>query len=377
MKENEVFIEIPESMIFSFGKIENSIPDVLKKTVFLECPLFENMSVRLAIALMVEKMNASSKFKPYFDVLPDKFRTVLYFSPNEMKELQATSAFTPAVKQVRFIATQYAFLYKYLMISTEKNDPVLEDLRENFTFEFYRWAVSCIMTRQNLIPRDNGERESVLIPAWDMANHANGPINTQYNDEARQIESFCLKDFSAGEQVTIAYGNRSNIDFLIHNGFVFKENENRHLTIPFHLNKTDELHDDRAKLLEKVDLSESGSFQISPSCSPELLAFVRVFNMSKEQLTQWLEADNAKDLLKIDLELDKVFQRKVCQSLLIRVKIILKLFPTNLTDDQQSLESGGLSKTKAMLVQYRVMEKKILNEVAASLEEEIKLLNAQ
>jgi protein-histidine N-methyltransferase len=198
MKENEVFIEIPESMIFSFGKIENSIPNVLKQTVFLECPLFENMSVRLAIALMVEKMKANSKFKPYFDVLPDKFRTVLYFTPNEMKELQGTSAFTPAVKQVRFIATQYAFLYKYLMISTEKNDLVLDELRDNFTYEFYRWAVSCIMTRQNLIPRDNNEKESVLIPAWDMANHANGPINTQYNDEARQIESFCLKDFSAG-----------------------------------------------------------------------------------------------------------------------------------------------------------------------------------
>jgi protein-histidine N-methyltransferase len=164
---------------------------------------------------------------------------------------------------------------------------------------------------------------------------------------------------------------------LIHNGFVFKENENKYLTIPFHLNKTDELHDDRAKLLKKIGLSESGSFQISPSCSPELLAFVRVFNMSKEQLTQWLGADNAKDLLKIDLDLDKAFQRKICQSLLIRVKIILKMFPTSLADDQQLLESGGLSKTKIMLVQYRVLEKKILNDVVACLEEEIKLINAQ
>ncbi|KAG5677058.1 hypothetical protein PVAND_006842 [Polypedilum vanderplanki] len=377
MKENEVFIEIPEKMIFSYSKIENHIPEALKQKVFLECPLFENMSVRLAIALMVEKMNIKSKFKPYFDVLPEKFRTVLYFTPKEMKELQGTSAFSPAIKQVKFIATQYSFLHNYLMASSEDNEPVLKELRDNFTYEFYRWAVSCVMTRQNLIPRENDEKESVLVPAWDMANHANGPINTQYNDEAKQIESFCLKDFDVNEQVTIAYGSRSNIDFLIHNGFVFKENSNRFLTIPIHLNKTDELHDDRVKLLKKIGLNESGLFQISPSCSSELLAFMRVFNMTKEQLAHWLNADNVKDLLDIHLDLDVNFQRKVCQSLLIRVKIILKLFPTTLKEDLQLLETGNLPKTRAMLIQYRVIEKEILHYVVASLENQIKLFNTE
>lgn len=172
LKKDEVFIEIPESMIFSYSKVEADLPDMLKQRVFLDCPLFDGMSdVRLAFVLMVEKLNPSSKWKPYLDILPGKFRTVLCFSSNEMKELQGTVALSSAVKQIKFIASQYAFFCKYLQVAIEDH-PVVEELKETFTYEFYCWAVSCVMTRQNLVPQgEKGEQESVLIGLWDMANH--------------------------------------------------------------------------------------------------------------------------------------------------------------------------------------------------------------
>lgn len=365
-------------MIFSYSKIENSIPDVLKQKIFTECPLFENMSnIKLALALMIERMNSQSKFKPYFDVLPNKFSTVLYFTPAEMKELQGTSAFTSAVKQVKYITAQYSFLYKYLMIATSENDSVMEELRDNFTYEFYRWAVSCVMTRQNIIPNDDGINESVLIPCWDMANHTNGDINTQYNNATHQIESFCMKNFVAGEQVTIAYGNRSNVDFLVHNGFVFKENTNTDLFVKLNLNKSDPLYDDRLLLLKRIGLNDFENYQISPEVSNELLGFVRVFNMSKEQLETWLKAGetDVKDLLKPNLDLGQSFEKKIFQSLLIRVKILLKLYPTELNEDMALLSTGNLSKVKSMLVQYRMIEKNILINVESTLQNKLKQLN--
>lgn len=367
-------------MIFSYSKIENSIPDVLKQKVFIDCPLFENMSnVKLAIALMIERMNSQSKFKPYFDVLPNKFSTVLYFTPTEMKELQGTSAFTSAVKQVKYITAQYAFLYRYLMIAANENDSVMEELRDNFTYEFYRWAVSCVMTRQNIIPKDDGINESVLIPAWDMANHTNGDINTQYNNETHQIESFCMKNVMAGEQVTIAYGNRSNVDFLVHNGFVFKENENTDLFVKLNLNKSDPLYEDRLLLLKRIGLNDFENYKISPEpISDELLGFIRVFNMSKEQLDNWLKTgeNDVKELLKTNLDLGKSFEIKIFQSLLIRVKILLKLYPTELNEDKALLSSGNLSKIKSMLIQYRMIERNILTNVESFLTSKLKQLNS-
>jgi protein-histidine N-methyltransferase len=372
LKKDETFIEIPDSMIFSFSKIYEELPEILKHRVFLDCPLFDGMShVRLAFALMVEKLSPNSKFKPYLDILPDKFRTVLYLSPAEMKELQGTVALSSAIKQVKFIATQYAFLYKYLMVAVEDH-PVLDELKNNFTFEFYCWAVSAVMTRQNIVPQgEKGEPESVLVGLWDMANHSNGVINTAFNEETKSIESFCLTDFKAGDQVTMAYGSRSNEEFFIHNGFVFPENTNKNFNIVFSLSKADELYDGRSKLLEKLGVKTSGQFQISPTFSNELLAFVRVFNMNKEQLNKWLEAENFKELLSPDLNMDKAIEKKILMFLLMRVKILLKAFPTTIEEDQALLETQT-NKTKLLLIQYRILEKKALKEISIEIEEMMK-----
>lgn len=95
------------------------------------------------------------------------------------------------------------------------------------------------MTRENLIPRsrllsavtkkDSSikavgvtlESESVvtaLIPFWDLLNHSNGRITSFLDMEKGCIESHAQRNFKKGEQVFMHYGDRSNADFLIHNG---------------------------------------------------------------------------------------------------------------------------------------------------------------
>lgn len=102
------------------------------------------------------------------------------------------------------------------------------------------WAASTVMTRQNRVPvnlrgdqttsssslapadgdaADQGaESGPVLIPLWDMANHMNGQIATGYNEELQRVESQTLKAFAKGEQIFIYYGDRTNADFMVHNG---------------------------------------------------------------------------------------------------------------------------------------------------------------
>ncbi|CRK92834.1 CLUMA_CG006303, isoform A [Clunio marinus] len=374
LKKDENFIEIPDSMIFSFSKIQEDLPTPLK-----QCPLFDGMSnVRLAFALMIEKLKPNSNWKPYLDVLPDKFRTVLYFTPTDMRELQGTVALSSALKQVKFIASQYAFLYKFLLTTQSSADcPMVDELLISFTYDFYCWAVSCVMTRQNLVPQgESKELEAVLIGLWDMANHSNGTINTCYNEVTNNIESFCLKNFESGDQVTMAYGDRSNEDFFIHNGFVFPENTNKSYNIKLSLSKSDQLLDERTKLFTKIEVKTSGNFQVSPEFSNDLIAFVRIFNMTKDQLIYWNIADNAKDLLNSDIKLDEELEGKVRMFLLMRAKILLRAFPTTL-DDDESLLATQLQRTKTMLVQYRVLEKKSLLEIIARIENIIKSDNTQ
>lgn len=82
------------------------------------------------------------------------------------------------------------------------------------------------MTRQNAIPRsqpqpDNEQAANLmpaLIPLWDLANHKEGSFTSSYNIEQERLESCALSDFNKGEQIFIYYGDRSNVEFLIHNG---------------------------------------------------------------------------------------------------------------------------------------------------------------
>ena len=46
----------------------------------------------------------------------------------------------------------------------------------------FKWAVSCVMSRQNKVPVGRAlshlykENQLVLIPLWDMANHTQGRV---------------------------------------------------------------------------------------------------------------------------------------------------------------------------------------------------------
>jgi histone-lysine N-methyltransferase SETD3 len=62
--------------------------------------------------------------------------------PEDFKELRGSPAYEDALKQFKFIARQYAYFYKKFQAMI---------LRDYFTFDEYRWAVSTVMTRQNQV----------------------------------------------------------------------------------------------------------------------------------------------------------------------------------------------------------------------------------
>ena len=90
------------------------------------------------------------------------YHTVLYYTPDEMKELRGSPAFEDALKQFKYIARQYAYFYKKFQVMI---------LRDYFTFDEYRWAVSTVMTRQNQV-----SATSCDPPPPPMAVHPNPRI---------------------------------------------------------------------------------------------------------------------------------------------------------------------------------------------------------
>lgn len=93
------------------------------------------------------------------------------------------------------------------------------------------------MTRQNAVPLNNNSEKAqngaengkdeqatenastpALIPLWDLANHLDGTVTTNYNVNDAQVEGATINDIKRGEQIFIHYGNRNNANLLVHNG---------------------------------------------------------------------------------------------------------------------------------------------------------------
>ena len=99
-------------------------------------------NVTLALHLLLEKTNPASFWEPYINCLPTSYSTVLYYSVDDFQELKGSPAYEDSLKQFKFVARQYAYFY------TKFQSTILKDY---FTYEEYRWAVSTVMTRQNQV----------------------------------------------------------------------------------------------------------------------------------------------------------------------------------------------------------------------------------
>ena len=68
-------------------------------------------------------------------------------------------------------------------------------------------------------------------------------------------KSLTVKDFMVGEQVCIFYGERSNADLLVHNGFVFEDNVHDRVGIQLGVSKSDPLYHMKDRLLTAMGMT--------------------------------------------------------------------------------------------------------------------------
>lgn len=363
IKQGQEVISVPQTAMLTEETAQKSYLGSL-----ISCdPILQHMSnVSLALHTLAEFVSSHSPWQPYLRFLPSSYSTTLYFTPQQMQMLKGSPVLEDAVKQFRNIARQYSYFYRILQSSPEARSWPIKDY---FTFESYRWAVSTIMTRQNRIPVKNSHHQTALIPAWDMANHKQGMYSTDFDDE--KMRSVCLSpcDIKAGEEFTIYYGHRSNCDLFLHNGFVVKDNRNDSLGIKLGVSKNDLLREEKVALLSSLDLPSSGTFMLIPGphpISPGLLAFTRIFCMDKESLEKWKgDGEKAKGLLHDDCDVGTSVQDKTWAFLHARVALLVRAYPTTLQEDEAALPT--LTGLDALIKLLLICEKTILKDAASYL----------
>lgn len=380
IQKADILLEVPYKMMMTAEKAKHSyLGDFVEsKKILSEMP-----NISLAIYLHCERFNPDSFYKPYIDVLPSEYNTVLYFTPQELEILKGSSAFYHAITQCKSIARQYGIFYNMMhgdkLSADVKKIPQIA--RDEFTFDAYRWAVSSVSTRLNKVAlkqKDDpcscchhdemSNSTFALIPLWDMMNHSLGELSTSCDPEKELCTSYAMEDFKEEEQVTIFYGARDNTAFLIYNGFVAENNRYDKVEIQLGVSPNDKLYAKKVQLLEKLRMKPNGSFLIysitdNLPIAPDLLAFLRVFHMTEEDLDEWngrgyFGRDSLREIY-LPANRNKDMEQKIWKFLENRVRLLLMAFKCDEDMEKMLIDVNASARSK-LAVKLLKESKKVL-----------------
>ena len=133
--ENELMITIPRQMLLT---VEHQSSEVPFTTFISQDPLLKEMpNLLLAMIVIREYCDPNSRWKPYFNILPETYETPLYFDRETLWSLKPSSSFHEAGKLIRNIGRQYAYFWTKMV---DKNHVASQlSFRNKFTFQIYRW----------------------------------------------------------------------------------------------------------------------------------------------------------------------------------------------------------------------------------------------
>uniref|UniRef100_H3B052 SET domain containing 3, actin histidine methyltransferase n=1 Tax=Latimeria chalumnae TaxID=7897 RepID=H3B052_LATCH len=206
-----------------------------------------------------------------------------------------------------------------------------------------------------------------------------GQITTGYNLEDDRCECVALQDYKVGEQVNSFSGIVNNVKcYVVSYGFFFslkklcKKIRRHDITngIPGNSN-SQQIY--KMYILGGGGLHSSSVFALhcsEPPISAQLLAFLRVFCMSEEELKDHLVGEHA---------IDKIFtlgnsefpvswdnEIKLWTFLETRAVLLLKTYKTTSENDKSLLANPELSFHARMAIKLRLAEKEILEKAIQS-----------
>ncbi|GFT00203.1 actin-histidine N-methyltransferase [Nephila pilipes] len=357
IKEKEPFLKIPRKIMMSEISAKNSRLGPLISSD----PILQHMpNVQVAMHLLTELLDPKSFWLPYISILPSSYSTILYFSMNEIKELQKSPVLDEVFTVIRSVVRQYCYFFQLFQRDTYARSL---NIGQYYTYDLYRWAVSSAMTRQNILPYIDGNQQvTSLVPMFDMCNHASGNLSTDFDLKKDLLISYSFKSFCKDEEVCMFYGPRTNAEFMVHNGFVYPENEHDAVEIKLGIGKNDPLSTKKNELCSKLKVSVNGPFFLHKQklVNDELLKFLEINVMNTEDIEHILNEKQANvDLLSEEFS---DLRRKALSFLKDRVNLLMKAYGTTVEEDEDLLkQSIPESIHQYLAVQLRIGEKKILS----------------
>lgn len=340
---------------------------------------------RLTLALLYENSRGlNSPWKCYFDVLPHTFNTPMFWSTEELRELEGS---TLVSKIGREEADQS---FHQLIEPIVSQHPASFDCRVCTLADFHRMG-SIIMAYSFDAPdfsiddvpednksvaslssdEDNEKLEKIMCPLADMLNADTVLNNARLIYERDALVMKSVKEIAKDEQIYNTYGDLPNADLLRRYGYIQRQNRHDVLEIQADL-VTSIFEMTEEETLRRIDwlldneiLDDSFEVPISGKLPPELLATVAMMDITADDFDEVMQSDDIPKVVKTSR-----LQGQVIQILRLRSE----QYPESLDADLDTLKAAelghiSLPMNKLNAMYLRSSEKAILQTVQRKVQE--------
>ncbi|KAI9864542.1 MAG: hypothetical protein M1813_003031 [Trichoglossum hirsutum] len=383
--EDEVLFVIPRSAVLCS---ENS--DLKSKMLSADSPsnkvqsVFESPWMELIIVMTYELLQgANSQWKPYFDILPAEFNSLMFWSKEELEELQASAVLGKIGRESTDIGFRESLvpvikdfpelfrLPSHMRGSTTSLGSSLSDdeiialaHRMGSTIMAYAFDLEKV-AHEEPDGDDEGfvsDDEDVMVPKGmvplaDMLNADAHRNNARLFQTESGLEMRSTKPIQRGEELFNDYGPLPRSDLLRKYGYV-TDNYAQFDVVEISFQKIVDVageHLEPGELEARIHMLEEEGFYDSaydlshrtPSSSAfpnELLILINLLHLPQTPR----KLPKPKKTHRTIASLQRILAARIRE------------YPTKLEDDEALLQNGGLVPRKALAVEVRLGEKRVL-----------------
>ncbi|TYI51423.1 hypothetical protein E1A91_D12G175300v1 [Gossypium mustelinum] len=395
-KDSDLIV-LPEHVPLKFQSDKDDEADSVSLPLSNRVPE-ELWAMKLGLKLLQERAKVGSFWWPYISNLPETYTVPIFFSGEDIKNLQYAPLLYQVNKRCRFLL-EFEQEVKNVLKNLKPSEHPFGG--QDVDASSLGWAMSAVSSRAfrlygKKLPNGTHSDIPMMLPLIDMCNHSFNPNARILQEQDAGNPKMLIKvvaerEIKQSDPLLLNYGCLSNDFFLLDYGFVIPSNPYDHIEL-----KYDGALMDAASMAAGVSSPNFSSpapwqqeilFQLNldgevPNLKvtiggPELvegrlLGALRVLLSNDREMVQRYDLSVLKSL-SAEGPLGVANEVAAFRTIIALCVIALGHFPTKIMDDE-SLLKQGVSVSTELAIQFRMQKKSVIIDVMRDLTKRVKLL---
>jgi len=253
---------------------------------YLQTHLYQvlhNPFMATILLLMYERFNTGSYWKEMISLMPSMEDSILFWSDDELQSLVGSSL-DPSYVIMKNKKCAQVYLDCLAPIFKYHADLFPPDMQ---SIDNFKWALTSLWSRGYML--DDNDEFPGLVPFADMFNHYPSEAKEYvavYNLDSctNSFKVIAKRSYDIGDQVFSTYGHKSNDEWLVDYGFVFRNNPVKDVRIKHpSLHPSDAFYKEKLKILS----SHGDNVYAAPENKVAKFSYLRIFFFDETEMEQF------------------------------------------------------------------------------------------